>query len=118
MSRETLREKLRQAGTDHPEAAWNLRSWPSGWGRPRRRHLFVALDGAWRGYFRLETNCLFNEEDRAVPYTLLFDTRTWTTIEAIPVKRFRGFTIDVPEELLPRKPSSPGRPILLTPQEK
>jgi hypothetical protein len=118
MNRGTLREKLRQAGTDHPEAAWNLRRWPTGWGRPRRRHLFVALDGAWRGYFRLEDVCLFNEKDQAVPYTLLFDTRTWTPIEAIPVKRFRGFTFEVPEDVLPRRRASRRRVPPPSPEDK
>ena len=42
------------------------------------------------------SDMLYNRHDRATPYTMLFDTRTWTRIEPVPAPRFRGFTYDVP----------------------
>jgi len=58
--------------------------------------LFVASRGAWRGYFTLAPDALYNPEDNRTPYTILFDTRTWTTISPVPAQRFRGFTYKVP----------------------
>ena len=96
MSRTVLREKLKLKSERNPEAAWNLRRWPQGFGEGENR-LFVALDGMWRGYFKLSPDALYNPDDEAVPYTILFDTRTWTPIPSTPVKRFRGFTYQVPQ---------------------
>src|SRR3990172_85114 len=95
MSRAVLREKLKLKGERNPEAAWNLRRWPQGFGEDENR-LFVASDEMWRGYFKLSPDALYNPNDEAVPYTILFDTRTWTPIPHTPVKRFRGFTYGVP----------------------
>lgn len=53
--------------------------------------LFFATDGYWRGYFLLSPEVLWNPEDDEKPYSLIFDTVTWTPIEPIPVKKFRGF---------------------------
>ncbi len=39
---------------------------------------------------------LYSPNDDRAPFALLFDTRTWTTIEPVVVKRFRGFTYNVP----------------------
>jgi hypothetical protein len=95
MSRTTLREKLKLRDERNPEAAWNLRRWPQGFGEGQNR-LFVASDGMWCGYFKLAADALYNPDDEAVPYTILFDTHTWTLIPHTPVKRFRGFTYGVP----------------------
>ena len=96
MGRDTLAEKLSLRRDKNPEAAWNLRRWPSGFVEGEENRLFVASEGAWRGYFKLADQVLWNREDVAVPYTLLFDTRTWTPIPARPAGRFRGFTYKVP----------------------
>lgn len=45
----------------------------------------------WRGYFLLAKDVLFNPADDQKPYSLIFDLTTWTRIDPIPVKRFRGF---------------------------
>jgi hypothetical protein len=95
MNRETLQEKLGLRRETNPEGAWNLRRWPSGFVEGEENHLFVASEGAWRGYFKV-TDALWNREDRDVPYTLLFDSRTWTPIPPVPAVRFRGFTYKVP----------------------
>ena len=96
MSRTVLREKLKLKGERNPEGAWNLRRWPEGF-RQGDNRLFVAADGMWAGYFKLSPEALYNPDDEAVPYTILFDTRTWTPIPHTPVKRFRGFTYEVPQ---------------------
>ena len=96
MGRETLAEKLSLRRDKNPEAAWNLRRWPSGFVEGEENRLFVASEGAWRGYFKLADQVLWNRDDIDVPYTLLFDTRTWTPIPAQPAVRFRGFTYKVP----------------------
>jgi hypothetical protein len=111
MSRTTLREKLKQRGDRNPEAAWNLRRWPAGMAQGTNR-LFVASDGAWVGYFKLSAEALYNPDDEAVPYTILFDTRTWTPIAPTPVKRFQGFSYAVP----PLLPATPTPPPVGTPQ--
>jgi hypothetical protein len=95
MNRETLQEKLALRREANPEGAWNLRRWPSGFVEGEENRLFVASQGAWRGYFKM-TDALWNREDRDVPYTLLFDSRTWTHISPVPAPRFRGFTYKVP----------------------
>jgi hypothetical protein len=95
MSADTLEEKLDARGEKNPEHAWNLARWPSGLSADGEHRLFVAMNGAWRGYFKLAKDALYNPDDRT-PYTLLFDTRSWTPIPPTPVKRFRGFTYDVP----------------------
>jgi hypothetical protein len=59
-------------------------------------------------YFRLADDALFNPRDLRVPYTLLFDTRTWTPIPPVPVRFFRGFTYDVPR--LPAAPDDSPTP--------
>jgi hypothetical protein len=62
--------------------------------RPHR--LCVATRGAWRGYFILAPDALFTPNDCWTPFTLLFDSRSWTEIHPVPVKQFRGFTYNVP----------------------
>jgi len=96
MRAEVLDHKLQARQEDNPEQAWNLSRWPKGFTEEGKHHLFVASNGAWRGYFALSGEALFSPNDPSAPYTLLFDTRTWTPIQAVPAKRFRGFTYNVP----------------------
>ena len=91
MSAEVLEHKLEAQNQRNTEEAWNVRSVPKGLGRPGQTdRLFVACNGAWRGYFVLSPEVLWAPEDKKVPWTLLFDTKTWTPIRPMPVKRFRG----------------------------
>ncbi len=97
MSPAVLDHKLEAQTEPNPEQAWNLSRWPkTGFPEGEKHKLFVACDGVWCGYFVLSGEALYNPEDERTPYTLLFDTRTWTEIDPVPVKRFRGFTYDVP----------------------
>jgi len=96
MRPEVLQDKLETREEKNPEQAWNLARWPKGLSEPGPHRLFVASKGAWRGFFRLSGEALYNPEDPRTPYALLFDTRTWTPIRPIPVSRFRGFTYKVP----------------------
>jgi hypothetical protein len=95
MSRATLNEKLSLRRQPNPETAWNLRNWPTGFTDGETNRLFVAVELAWRGYFTF-TDALFNPRDHAVPYSILFNTKTWTPIRPIEARRFRGFTYNVP----------------------
>lgn len=100
MSPEVLEHKLEAQRERNTEAAWNVRSVPKGLGQPGLSdRLFVASEGAWIGYFVLSTEVLFSPEDKAVPWTLLFDTKTWTPIKPMPVKRFRGIRKVNPGEI-------------------
>jgi hypothetical protein len=72
-----------------------LRNWPAGYVEGEENRLFVASEGKWIGYFKL-AEAMLNRFDPAAPYTLIFDTRTWTRIQHVPVTRFRGFTYKVP----------------------
>jgi len=95
----TLDDKLQQQDTGKPEAAWNLSRWPQGFtdDPDQENRLFVASDGWWQGYFMISPDMLYLPEDEKTPYVMLFDTRTWTRITKLPVKRFRGFTYKVPQ---------------------
>ena len=95
MSKQTLAHKLEARHEKNPEQAWNLSKWPTQFSEPGENRLFVAVEGIWRGYFKLSKDALYNPND-TTPYTLLFDTRTWTTIPPVSVKRFRGFTYKTP----------------------
>ena len=95
MSKQTLAHKLEARHEKNPEQAWNLSKWPTQFSDPGENRLFVAVEGKWRGYFKLSKDALYNPND-TTPYTLLFDTRTWTTIPPVAVKRFRGFTYKTP----------------------
>jgi hypothetical protein len=103
MRADVLAEKLEAQDEKNPEQAWNMGRWPTGLSEKGEHRLFVASDGYWCGYFKLSGEALYNPEDSRTPYTLLFDTRTWTTIQPTPVNRFRGFTYKVPAV-----PSSPA----------
>lgn len=45
----------------------------------------------WRGWFPLFGEVLWNPEDEAAPYALIFDTRRWTPIPSAPAPRFQGW---------------------------
>lgn len=77
--------------------AWNLGRWPTRLSEPGGHRLFVASNGAWRGYFRLCNDALYCADDPRAPFTLLFDACSWTRIEPLPVTRFRSFTYRVPD---------------------
>lgn len=96
MRADVLEHKLEARDERNPEQAWNLGRWPKGLSEPGEHRLFVACNGAWRGYFKLSGDALYNPDDSRTPYTILFDTRSWTRIEPVPVERFRGFTYSVP----------------------
>ncbi len=96
MSTEVLADKLQARQEDNTEQAWNLSRWPTRFTEEADHRLFVASKGAWRGYFTLNYEALFSPNDLSAPFTLLFDTRTWIPILAVPAKRFRGFTYNVP----------------------
>lgn len=110
MRPEVLFHKLEARHHAKPIQAWNMGRWPSQLSRPGEHRLFVASEGAWRGYFKLCDHALYSPEDPVAPFTLLFDARTWTPINAIPVKRFRGFTYHVPPVPDDAPTSSPALP--------
>ena len=97
MRREVLEHKLHAQQEANPEQAWNLSRWPNRLSVKAEHRLFVAVDSAWRGYFILSSDALYNPNDARTPFSLLFDTRTWKPIEPVPVKNFRGFTYNVPQ---------------------
>lgn len=106
MSSAVLEHKLEARDEANPEQAWNLARWPrEGFPEGETHRLFVATEGFWIGYFVLAPEAFYNPSDRRTPYALLFDTRTWTEIEPVPVRRFRGFTYGVPRlPVVPRRP--------------
>jgi hypothetical protein len=100
MTGPVLEHKLEARDERNPEQAWNIARWPSGLSTegPEENRLFIASEGAWRGYFVLAGEALYNPKDPRTPFTLLFDTRTWTPIHPpVPLTRFRGFTYKVPK---------------------
>ena len=80
--------------------AWNLRELPDELSRSLPPHrLFIARDGYWRGYFAMEPWVTRNPEDKAKPWTILFDPATWTEIKPQPAPRKDtrlGYTLEVP----------------------
>ena len=90
--------------------AWNMGRWPTHLSQPGPHHLFVASNGTWRGYFTLCDDALYTAADPCAPFTLLFDARTWTPIDPIPVEHFRGFTYRVPGVSSEAGSSSPALP--------
>jgi len=109
MSPATLEHKLEAQEDPNPEQIWNLSRWPTRISEEGHHRLFVAVRGHWRGYFKLENEVLFNPLD-TVPYSLIFDTRTWTAIPPTPVRRFRGFTYKTPPTPSVSDNSSPATP--------
>lgn len=106
MRAEVLAHKLEAREEQNPEQAWNLSRWPTRLSAEGEHRLFVAAEGAWRGYFTLSPEALYSPNDVSAVYTLLFDTRSWTPIRPVSVKHFRGFTYKVP--------GSPARDAVLT----
>lgn len=104
MSKAVLAHKLAARDEPNPEQVWNLSRWPSVLSVQGVHRLFVACEGAWRGYFVLANEATFNPRDPRAPYGLLFDTRSWTRIPLTPTRRFRGFTYDVPTTLPHKAP--------------
>jgi len=96
MRPEVLAHKQRAGHRAKALQAWNMGRWPTRLSQRGEHRLFVASNGAWRGYFTLSAHALYNAGDPSAPFTLLFNPRTWTPIDAIPVKRFRSFTYRVP----------------------
>ena len=99
MRAEVLEHKLEARPESNPEQAWNLFRWPGRLSQEGVHRLFVAVNGAWRGYFTLSPDALYSPDDLRAPYTLLFDSRTWTPIQSVAVKCFRGFTYNVPPDV-------------------
>jgi hypothetical protein len=107
MSRGVLEHKRHN---DVAVQVWNLRRLPDGFtdafvaGR-----LFVAVDGHWRGFFRLAAPILCNAADPDCPYALTFDPNSWTGIfpQRAPTRdRRTGYTLDLPTvDIL--KPTAP-----------
>lgn len=86
--------------------------WPTQLSQPGSHRLFVASNGAWRGYFTLCDEALYTAADPSAPFTLLFDVRTWTPIDPLPVEHFRGFTYRVPgvsSDVAVASPAPPSR---------
>jgi hypothetical protein len=108
MRPEVLAHKLAARHRTKPIEAWNMGRWPTRLSRPGQHRLFVASNRAWRGYFRLCDDALYTAEDARAPFTLLFDARTWTPIEPLPVEPFRGFTYRVPGLSIEAGTSSPA----------
>jgi hypothetical protein len=97
MAAATLEHKLEARDEKNTEQAWNLSQWPHGLSEEGQHRLFVASGGIWRGYFVLAGEALYSPDIVGTPFTLLFDTKTWTEIPStVPAKRFRGFTYRVP----------------------
>ena len=72
MSKQTLAHKLEARHEKNPEQAWNLSKWPTQFSEPGENRLFVAVEGKWRGYFKLSKDALYNPNDSTL-FTLLFD---------------------------------------------
>jgi hypothetical protein len=81
--------------------AWNLRELPEGFAPAHHdTRLYVAIRGRWRGYFVLKAFS-WNPADTQSPITLIFEPRTWSSIEPVPApprNRRSGYTLDVPAQ--------------------
>jgi hypothetical protein len=100
MRPEVLEHKLEARNEKNPEQVWQLSRWPSGYKEGETNRLFIASEGAWRGYFILSEGAGLHSYRGKETFTMIFDTRTWTKISPIKAKRFRGFTYRVPKLLL------------------
>ena len=92
-SASVLVAKLEDQSPDRKvEATWNMKRLPARMGKAKSPdRLFFAYQGYWRGYFLIVPEVLFNPSDDDKPYSLIFDVNSWTEIDPLPVKRFRGF---------------------------
>ncbi len=97
MSRGVLEHKRQN---DVAVQVWNLRRLPDGFAETFvTGRLFVAVDGHWRGFFRLAAPIMCNAADPLCPYTLSFDPNSWTAIfpQRAPTRNRRtGYTLDLP----------------------
>ncbi len=97
MSRGVLEHKRQN---DVALQVWNLRRLPDGFAEAFvAGRLFVAVDGHWRGFFRLVAPILYNSADSVCAYTLSFDPNSWTAIfpQRAPTRNRRiGYTLDLP----------------------
>jgi hypothetical protein len=97
MSRGVLEHKRQN---DVAVQVWNLRRLPDGFAEAFiAGRLFVAVDGHWRGFFRLAAPILCNAADPACPYAVAFDPNSWTAIfpQRAPTRdRRTGYTLDLP----------------------
>ena len=91
MRGEILADKRADGRAGRRVATWNTRRVPTrltaGW----TNRLFVACAGAWRGYFPLSGDVLWNPKDERAPYALILNPRRWTPIAAVPAPPFRGW---------------------------
>lgn len=110
MRAEVLEHKLQAQYETNTEQAWNLSRWPTRLSEKGEHRLFVAVNGVWRGYFKLSRDALYNPNDGRTPFSLLFDTTSWTPIGPVPAKRFRGFTYDDVPRLTSEPDSIASRP--------
>jgi hypothetical protein len=97
MSRGVLEHKRQN---DVAVQVWNVRRLPDGFAEAFvAGRLFVAVDGHWRGFFRLMAPLLYNAADPLCPYTLPFNPNSWTAIlpQRAPARNRRaGYTMDLP----------------------
>ena len=114
MSAQVFQHKLEAKHQTNPEQTWNLSRWPRRLSGDVQHRLFVAVNGAWRGYFRLSAEALYSPADTGASFSLLFDTRSWTPIPAVPVRHFRGFTYNVPDPAVLYLPGDENGPITVT----
>ena len=108
MSAEVLADKLdSESEGGRTLATWNTRRLPKRLGPGWSNRLFVACRGTWRGYFPLSGDVLWNPEDEAAPYALLFNPRGFRPIPPQSAPPFRGWRyLDPPP---PSGPPSPPR---------
>jgi hypothetical protein len=93
MSPEVLEHKLEAREEKNREFTWNVARLPvefTSSNERKRRRLFVASKGAWRGWFALADEVLWNPEDVRAPFALIADAGTWTPIAPVRVGRFPG----------------------------
>jgi hypothetical protein len=97
MSRGVLEHKR---SPEYGTQVWNLRQLPEGFpAAPGPHRLFVAVDGHWRGFFRLLPQVLRNDSDPHARFTLAFDPRTWTPIlpeRAAARQRHQSHSLQLP----------------------
>lgn len=93
MSPEVLEHKLEAREEKNHEVTWNVARLPAEFTSSSDRNpkrLYVASKGAWRGWFKIADEVLWNPDDTRAPFALIIDASTWTTITPVRVERFRG----------------------------
>ena len=77
-------------------ATWQIRRFPLKISKSKEKiRIYFATEKFWRGYFILSDEVIFSWDDPEV-ISLMFDLKTWTDIEPVSVKQFRGFTYNTP----------------------